>query len=72
MAQTQFQTQIRVLRSDDGKEFFNSVLGDSFSSKKGIGHQSSHNINTPQQNGVAERKNKYLLEVVRGLSFTIN
>ncbi|CAM8951545.1 unnamed protein product [Rhodiola kirilowii] len=38
------------------------------SDKKGIIHQSSCN-NTPQQNGVAERKNRHLLEMVRAMSF---
>ena len=67
MVQTQFQTQIKIFRSDNGKEFFNNVLGDFFA-ERGMVHQSSCN-NTPLQNGVAERKNKHLLEVVRAISF---
>ena len=37
----------------------------------GIIHQSSY-INTPQQNGVEERKDKHLLEVTRALLFQNN
>ena len=67
MVQTQFHTQIKIFRSDNGKEFFNHVLGNFFD-EKGILHQSSCS-NTPQQNGV-KRKNKHLLKVARALSFT--
>ena len=45
MVQTQFQTQIKIFRSDNGKEFFNHVLGNFFD-EKGIIHQSSCS-NTP-------------------------
>ena len=52
MVLTQFQIPIKIFRSDNGKEFFNNVLGNFFS-EKGIVHQSSCSY-TPQQNGVAE------------------
>ena len=68
LVQTQFQTQIKIFRSDNGKDFLNHVLGNFFD-EKGILHQSSCS-NTLQQNGVAERKNKHLLKVARALSFT--
>lgn len=54
MIQTQFQASIRILRTDNGTEYFNSVLGP-YLSQNGIIHQSSC-VDTPQQNGVAERK----------------
>ncbi|KZV57550.1 Beta-galactosidase [Dorcoceras hygrometricum] len=54
MVQTQFQKTIKVLRSDNGKEYFNHILGD-FLQTQGIIHQSSC-VRTPQQNGVAESK----------------
>ena len=37
----------------------------------GIEHQTTY-VNTPEQNGVAERKNRHLLEVARSLMFTMN
>ena len=37
-----------------------------FSKEKGIHHQSTC-VNTPQQNGIVERKNKHLLEVARAI-----
>ena len=61
MIQTQFQTQIRVLRTDNGKEYFNSILGD-YLLENGIQHQSSC-VDTPQQNGVSKRKNRHLLDL---------
>ena len=68
MVQTQFQTKIQVFQTDNGKEYFNKFLGDYFV-ENGIFHQSSC-TDTPQQNGIAERKNKHLLEVARSLLFT--
>ncbi|CAN1319890.1 Retrovirus-related Pol polyprotein from transposon RE1, partial [Linum perenne] len=70
MISTQFQTQIAVLHTDNGTEFFNSDLN-MFLTSKGIIHQSSCR-DTPQQNGVAERKNRHLLEVTRALMFSSN
>ena len=57
-----------MFRSDNGKEYFNMILGTYFL-EKGIIHQGSCN-DTPQQNGVVERKNKHLLDVARSLIFT--
>ena len=70
MIQTQFHTRIRVLRTDNGKEFFNRSLGD-YLLGEGIVHQSSC-VDTPQQNGVSERKNRQLLVVARSLMFSMN
>ena len=55
MIKTQFQSDIQMIRTDNAREYFNSVLGPFFSTH-GILHYSSCII-TPQQNGVAERKN---------------
>ena len=68
MVQTQFQKNNQILRSDNCQEYFKKILGQFFL-EKGIVHQSS-SINTPQQNGLTERKNKHLLEITRALLFT--
>ena len=54
MIQTQFHTKIQVLKTDNGRDFFQSNLN-SFLQEQGIVHMSSC-VDTPQQNGVAERK----------------
>ena len=68
MIQNQFQTNIQVFKTDNARDFFNSILG-SYLQSHGIVHQSSC-VDTPQQNGVAERKNRHLLEVACSLLFT--
>ncbi|XP_059632903.1 eIF-2-alpha kinase GCN2 isoform X3 [Cornus florida] len=70
MIENQFQTKIGILHTDNGTEYFNEVLG-SFLTEKGIFHQSTC-VDTPQQNGIAERKNKHLLEVSRAIMFSMN
>jgi transposase InsO family protein len=70
MIENQFQTKISILRSDNGTEYFNKVLK-SFFQEKGISHQSSYR-DTPQQNGIAKRKNKHLLKVARAIMFYMN
>lgn len=57
-----------MFRSDNGKEYLNQILR-SFFLGKGIVHHSYCN-DTPDQNGIADRKNKHLLEVARSLMFT--
>ena len=71
MISTHFKSQIQVLKIDNAKDYFNSILGGSYLSKHGIVHISSC-VDTPQQNGVAERKNRHLLEVARANMFTNN
>ena len=66
--QTQFNISIRVLRSDNAREYFSAPFT-SFMSQHGILHQSSC-AHTPQQNGIAERKNDILLRQLV-LSFSI-
>ena len=63
MVYNQFETTIKVLRSENGCEYFTKHLSDFFS-QKGIFQQSSC-VGTPQQNGIAERKYQHLLEVAR-------
>ena len=68
MIQTQFHTKIQILRTDNGTEYFNHSLS-TYLQENGIIHQ-SFCVNTPQENGVAERKNRHILEVARALLFT--
>ena len=63
MIQTQFHVKIQVLKTHNARHYFNSNLRE-FLLKKGIVHQSSY-INTTQQNGITEKKNRRLLEVTR-------
>ena len=62
---TQFNTSICILRSDNAKEYFSTSLS-SFMSSHGILHQSSCAY-TPQQNEVPQRKNRHLVETTRTL-----
>ena len=62
---TQFNTSIHILRSGNAEQYFSMPLS-SFMSSHGILHQSSCDY-TPQQNGVAERKNRHLVETTRTL-----
>ncbi|RVW69268.1 Copia protein [Vitis vinifera] len=66
----QFNSKIQVLKSDNAKEYFTSSLS-TYLQNHGIIHISSY-VDTPQQNGVAERKNRHLLEVARCLMFSSN
>jgi gag-polypeptide of LTR copia-type/Integrase core domain/GAG-pre-integrase domain len=70
MIENQFNTTIKVLRTDNGTEYMNHDF-QTFLHSKGIMHQTSC-VGTPQQNGVAERKNRHLLEVTRALLFSAN
>ncbi|KAI5316883.1 hypothetical protein L3X38_036590 [Prunus dulcis] len=64
---TQFDKKITTLRSDNRGEYVNHDLH-TFLSQHGIVHQTTCAY-TPQQNGVAERKNHHLLEVIRASLF---
>ncbi|RVW31986.1 Retrovirus-related Pol polyprotein from transposon RE1 [Vitis vinifera] len=70
MVQNQFNSKIQVLKSDNAKEYFTSSLS-TYLQNHDIIHISSC-VDTPQQNGVAERKNRHLLEVARCLMFSSN
>ncbi|RVW26000.1 Retrovirus-related Pol polyprotein from transposon TNT 1-94 [Vitis vinifera] len=63
MIETQYNAKVWVMRSDNGGEYQSSDL-QKYLEGHGIIHQTTCS-NTPQQNGVAEWKNRHLLEVVR-------
>lgn len=65
MIRTQFDMSIKTLRSDNEKEFLGSKLSN-FLQDQGCIHQTTCAY-SPQQNGVVERKHRYLLETARSL-----
>ncbi|GJS00330.1 retrovirus-related pol polyprotein from transposon TNT 1-94 [Tanacetum coccineum] len=58
--------KVKIIRSDNGTEFKNKVKDD-FCREKGIKREYSV-ARTPQQNGVAERRNRTLIEAARRIS----
>lgn len=67
LIKTQFNTTIKTLRSNNGLEYMDKNVQE-FLRKQGIHHQTACTY-TPQQNGVAERKNRHLIEVTRAIMF---
>ncbi|GJZ09443.1 putative ribonuclease H-like domain-containing protein [Tanacetum coccineum] len=55
--------KVKIIRCDNGTEFKNRVMSE-FCEKKGIKKEFSI-ARTPQQNGVAERRNRTLIEAAR-------
>ena len=70
MVKNQFRVSIKWVRSDNAKDYFNQTPS-SYFQKEGIIHESSC-VDSPQQNGVAKRKNGHLLNVTRALLFPKN
>jgi len=62
---TQFSMKLKILRSANRTEYMSQKMTQYLASHD-ILHQSSF-VGTPQQNGVAERKNRDLLEQTRAL-----
>jgi len=62
---TQFGVSIRILRNDNGCEYLSHSFKKCMTSHR-ILHQTSCGY-TPQQNDVAERKNKHLIETTHTL-----
>ncbi|GJZ57034.1 putative ribonuclease H-like domain-containing protein [Tanacetum coccineum] len=61
--ENQLNHKVKVIRSDNGTKFKNIEM-DEFCGQKGIKREYSV-AKTPQQNGVAERKNRTLIEAAR-------
>nr|KYP55041.1 Retrovirus-related Pol polyprotein from transposon TNT 1-94 [Cajanus cajan] len=67
LIKTQFDSVIKVIRSDNGTEF---CMNDFYASKGIIHHTSC--AYTPEQNGIVERKHGHLLNVARALMLQSN
>lgn len=65
--ENQLNRKIKILRSDNGKEFCCRSFDD-YLKKNGILHQKS-NPYTPEQNGLAERSNRTIVEKAKCLLF---
>nr|GEV53992.1 hypothetical protein [Tanacetum cinerariifolium] len=63
LVQRGLHAQVRIVRTDKGTKFLNKTLYAYFASK-GINHQRSV-AQTPEQNGVVERRNRTLVEAAR-------
>ncbi|GJT27160.1 putative ribonuclease H-like domain-containing protein, partial [Tanacetum coccineum] len=61
--ENQLSHRVKIIRSDNGTEFKNRYMLE-FCGNKGIKQEYS-NARTPQQNGVAERMNRTLIEAAR-------
>lgn len=67
LIKTQLGHEVKILRSDNGQEYVNGRMK-SFMEDRGIDHQTTA-PHTPEQNGVAERKNRTLVESARSMLF---
>jgi hypothetical protein len=70
MVETQYEKRVKILRSDNDTKYTNKSMQD-FLRSEDIIHQTTC-VNTSEQNGVAERKNRHILEVTRCLLFSMN
>lgn len=61
LVENQFQTIVKMVQSDGGDEFVNSVFKTCFQSN-GITHRLSC-PGTPEQNGMAERRHRQIVEI---------
>ena len=68
MTSAQFNVKVKTMRSDNALELGLNKEAMEYFLSKGIIYQTSC-VETPQQNGVVERKHKHLLETSRALLF---
>lgn len=66
-AENQTEKRIKIIRTDNGKEYCNGTW-ENYLRKAGIQHQNTC-PDTPEQNGVAEKMNRTLVEKARCLLF---
>ena len=69
MAENQCNRKIKMLRGDGGTEYMSNEF-DKFLIENGIRQVTPRY--TPQMNGVAERKNRHILETTRAMLFEVN
>jgi IS30 family transposase len=67
---TQHNACVKVFRTDNGTEYVNKKF-DEYLSSYGIIHQTTCR-GTSEQNGLAERKNRHLLEITRCIMLSMN
>lgn len=70
LIKTEYRKEIQVLQSDNGGEYINHEMT-RFCQENLIRHQTSC-AKTPEQNGLAERRNRQILEIVRASLFDMN
>lgn len=67
LVKTKYKKDIHTLQSHNGGEYVNFEM-ENFCNRNSIRHQTSC-ARTPQQNGLAERRNGMILEIVRASLF---
>lgn len=70
LVENQLDKKIKIVRTDNGKEYINKKFANLFISS-GIKHQKSAPY-CPQQNGLAERMNRTIMEKVRCMLYDAN
>jgi len=65
MVKNQFSKSVKVVRSDNGREFTSGAM-QAFYAEHGIFQESSC-MDTPQQNGQVEHKHRHILNMARAL-----
>lgn len=71
MVERQFNTKVKIIRSDNTFELGTGTVQKDFLLSQRIIHQTTC-TSTSQQNGVVERKHKHLLETSRALLYQPN
>lgn len=69
-AEKQSGHSLKTLRTDNGKEYLNKTF-QQIIKRNGINHQTT-NVHTPEQNGVAERNNRSIVEKARCMLYDAN
>lgn len=70
MIENESGCKIQTIRSDSGKEYTSNVFN-KFYAEEGIQHQLTAPY-SPQQNGVSERRNRFVLEMTRCMLYEKN